>query len=67
MEWVIKQMSRRVTRTFKHNLNHAHIERTLKFCPQCNLVWSIAVGGSAIRYTDMPTYGLKRIVCKVCK
>ncbi len=67
MEWVIKKMSRRSTRTFKHSANLAHIERTLKFCPTCKMVWSISLSGSAIRYTDMPTYGLNRIICKICE
>ena len=67
MEWVIKKMLRPSPKTLKHNANHAHIERKLKLCPSCDMVWSIATGGHAARYTGMPTYGLKRIKCTICK
>ena len=67
MDWVIKKMSLRSTKTFTHSVNKAGVERTLKFCPTCKSVWSIAVDGKVLKYTDMPTYGLNKIVCKSCK
>ena len=67
MDWVIKKLSLRSPKVLANNVNRAHIERTLKFCPTCKMVWSISVDGSAARYADMPTYGLNRIVCKICK
>ena len=38
----------------------------LKFCKKCNYVWEISTEGTCMRYNNMPSYKLPRIICKNC-
>ena len=67
MQWVIDALSRHQTITTHKKTNSSFEERRLKYCPECNLVWEINYTGATTRHTDMPTLGLKRIVCRLCE
>mgnify|MGYP003116241663 CR=1 FL=1 len=67
IQWAVDNLDRQIPKTTYSNTITKHEERRLKYCPECNLVWEISYTGHISRHSNMPTIGLKRITCKVCK
>ena len=47
----------------KHNREY----KKLKLCKLCGNTWEMTVTGSIARYSHLPTYGLLRSTCVICK
>ena len=41
-------------------------DRTVKFCPKCKKCYEI-INKNCHYYTDFPSYGKARVVCRACK
>ena len=56
----------RVKYASKKNI-HTSETRRLRYCKDCEYVWERGERGHPIKYTNLPTYCLPRVVCKMCK
>jgi len=69
IDWVIKS-GKDWAKKYGSNSKNTYTKesRRLKYCNSCKMVWEISTIGTGIhRYGHMPTYGLPRIVCRICK
>ncbi len=72
IQWVIDAFNDKVESNKrgergKHGNQYIKESRRLKMCPNCNNVWETSFSGLCNRYNHMPTYGLKRALCTLCK
>ena len=71
IQWVIDVYNndiRDTRKTFSGKRNHYYKEsKRLKVCTRCSFVWELKRTGACVRYDHLPTYGLKRAVCTLCK
>lgn len=44
-----------------------HMKPSLYYCETCEKVWEILFTGVVARYGHLPTYGLRRKVCRYCQ
>ena len=52
----------------KRNINPAkNISKKLRYCMYCEKSWEIGFGCVIHSYDHLPTYGLLRKKCKICK
>tara|TARA_R100001082_G_scaffold106772_1_gene79953 strand:- start:650 stop:1090 length:441 start_codon:yes stop_codon:yes gene_type:complete len=70
MEWVIRSLNikKNMTKIRKGAKNYHHAEFTkLKFCENCKKTWERTCTGTIALYDHLPTYGLLRKSCDICK
>ena len=69
IDWMIKPVSdwKIAYEKNKNKNKKKKASNKLKFCKGCKMVWEIGMSKSMIKYDQMPTYGLKRVTCSMCK
>jgi len=70
MDWVIERLNNKngYKQRKRGDINAFTKEsKRLKVCIKCNLVWEVSYAGSILHHDGLPTYGLKRKICKQCK
>ena len=61
--WYCKKGSNELYRGYKDRKPFSD----LYYCVKCKTTWERISSGSQVHYNHLPTYGLSRVVCRVCK